>query len=247
MTKLNTIVRFLNREVKIKSIKDGSINGLQVKASSEIGKVGLATDACMDVFEKAKKLKCDLVIVHHGLFWKKQQKDMIFLIKKKVEFLKKNKISVYAAHLPLDKHLKHGNNSNLLRMLNVRPKEIFGEVGYLGYFEKYREVNSIVKELERKLKTKCKVWKFGKAKIKKIAIVSGYGATSIAEAVKKNVDLFIVGEASHGSYLSAKDGKLSMIIAGHYKTETFGVKALGNLLEKKFNLKTVFIDNPTGM
>jgi len=247
MTKLNSIVKFLNKELKIRKIKDESKNGLQVRASENINKVGLATDACMDVFEKARKLGCDLVIVHHGLFWKKQQKDMIFLVKKKVEFLKENKISVYAAHLPLDKHFKYGNNSNILRLLEVKPKEIFGEVGYLGYFKKPRSIDSIVKELENKLKIKCKVWKFGKTNIKKIAVVSGYGAPEIPEAIKKKVDLFIVGEASHGSYLHAKDGKLSMIIAGHYKTETVGVKALGPLLEKKFKLKTVFIDNPTGM
>jgi dinuclear metal center YbgI/SA1388 family protein len=246
MVKLNLIVKFLNKELKIKSIKDESINGLQVRASDNISKVGLATDACMDVFEKSKKLDCDLVIVHHGLFWKKR-KDIAGLIKKSITFLKKNKISVYATHLPLDKHFKYGNNSNLFRLLNVEPKEIFGGVGYLGYFEKPRSINSVAKELEKKLKTKCKLWKFGKTKIKKIAIVSGYGASEIPEAIKKKVDLFIVGEASHGSYLRAKDGKLSMIIAGHYKTETVGVKALGPLLEEKFKLKTVFIDNPTGM
>jgi dinuclear metal center YbgI/SA1388 family protein len=246
MVKLKVIVNFLNKELKIKSIKDASINGLQVRASNEINKVGLATDACMDVFEKAKRLGCDLIVVHHGIFWKKY-KEYANLIKKKVSFLKENKISVYAAHLPLDKHFKYGNNSNLFRMLNVEPKELFGGVGYLGYFEKPRSIDSIANELERKLKTKCKVWRFGKTKIKKIAIVSGHGATYIPEAVKKNVDLFIVGEASHGSYLRAKDGKLSMIIAGHYKTETIGVKEVGKLLEKKFKLKTVFIDNPTGM
>lgn len=245
MTSLNTIVKFLNREVKIKSIKDESINGLQVKASSEIDKVGLATDACMDVFVKAKKLGCDLVIVHHGLFWKKG-KDTAGLIKKSVNFLKKNKISVYAAHLPLDKHFKYGNNVLLFRMLNVKPKEIYDEVGYLGYL-KQRSLDSISKELEKKLKTKNRIWRFGGTRIRKMAIVSGYGGRSIDEAVKKKVDLLIVGEASHGSYLRAKEGKLSMIIAGHYKTETLGVKEVGKLLEKKFNLKTVFIDNPTGM
>lgn len=246
MVKLNTLVKFLNKELKIKSIKDESINGLQVRASENISKVGLATDACMDIFEKAKKLGCELIIVHHGIFWKKY-KEYTDLIKRKVRFLKKNKVSVYAAHLPLDKHFKYGNNSNLFRMLNVEPKELFGGVGYLGYFENPRSVDSVTKEFEKKLKTRCKVWKFGKTRIKKIAIVSGYGASEIPEAIKKKVDLFIVGEASHGSYLRAKDGKLSMIIAGHYKTETVGVKALGPLLEKKFKLKTVFIDNPTGM
>jgi dinuclear metal center YbgI/SA1388 family protein len=243
--KLNTLVKFLNKELKIKSIKDESINGLQVRASNEINKVGLATDACMDVFEKAKRLDCDLLIVHHGIFWK-NKKD-VGMNKKNVSFLKKNKISVYAAHLPLDKHAKYGNNIMLFEMLNANAKELFGRVGYLGYLEKIKDINSIKKELDKKLGTKCKVWKFGKSKIKKIAVVSGYGATEIPEAIKKDVDLFITGEASHGSYLRSKDGKITVLIAGHYKTETLGVKALGKLLKEKFNLETVFIDNPTGL
>lgn len=246
MTKLNTIVNFLNRELKIKSIKDASINGLQVRASTEIKKVGLSVDACMDVFVKAKNLRCDLVIVHHGLFWK-EAKGAEILTRPKVKFLKKNKVSLYAVHLPLDKHEKYGNSIILFKMLNIRPKEIFYEVGYLGYLKETRSINSVAKDLERKLDTRCKVWRFGKNKIKKIAIVSGGGGRSITEAVKKKVDLLVTGEISHGSYRLAKDARLSMITAGHYKTETVGVKEVGKLLEKKFKVKTVFIDNPTGM
>jgi dinuclear metal center YbgI/SA1388 family protein len=246
MTKLNSIVKFLNRELKIKSIKDESINGLQVRASDKIERVGLSVDACMDVFEKAKKLKCELIIVHHGLFWK-GVKGAEILTKPKVNFLKKNKVSLYAVHLPLDKHFKYGNNVMLFKMLNIKPKEIFYEVGYLGYLKRVRNINSIAKELESKLYARCKVWRLGKTKIKRIAIVSGSGGRSISEAVKKKVDLLITGEISHGSYRLAKDARLSMITAGHYKTETVGVKALRSLLEKKFKLKTVFIDNPTGM
>ena len=247
MTKLNSIVRFLNKELKIIKIRDNSKNGLQVRASENINKVGLATDACMDVFKKAKKLGCDLVIVHHGLFWKKQR-DVAGLIKRKVKFLKKNKISLYAVHLPLDKNKKYGNNIILFKLLNANPKRLFLGVGYFGYFKKSRNLNSITKELEKKIKTKCVVWKFGKKKIKKVAIVSGYGGgQDIPEAVKKGADVFITGEVSHGSYHRAKEGKINVIAAGHYKTETIGVKALGDLLKQKFNLKTVFIYSPTGM
>ena len=236
----------MNKELKIRKMKDTSKNGLQVRACENITKVGLATDACMDVFKKAKKLGCDLVVVHHGLFWKKQR-DVTGLVRKRVNFLKKNKISIYAAHLPLDKHRKYGHNAYLFRLLNAKPKRLFRGVGYLGYLKKTRNLNSIVKEIEKKLKTKCKVWKFGKRKIKKIAIVSGGGFIDIPEAIKKKVDLFITGETVSWMYYYVKEGKINVITAGHYKTETSGVKALGDLLKEKFDLKTVFIDMPTGM
>lgn len=246
MVKLNSIVRFLNKELKVRKIKDPwSKNGLQVKSSTEVKKVGLSVDACMDVFEKAKKSNCDLLIVHHGLL-KPKQKDTAGLIKSGMRFLKKNKISLYVSHLPLDKHKKYGNNSNILRMIGLEPKASFSEVGYLTY-SKNRNIDSIAKELGRKLKARCKIWRFGKSKIRKIAVNSGYGGSEVDIAIKIGADLLIVGELSHGSYLRAKDGKLNVILAGHYKTETIGVKNLGKLLNEKFGLKTVFIDNPTGM
>ncbi|MFH1473333.1 MAG: Nif3-like dinuclear metal center hexameric protein [Candidatus Aenigmatarchaeota archaeon] len=246
MAKINSIVRFLNKELKVKKIKDPWCkNGLQVKSSTEVKKIGLSVDACMDVFEKAKKLNCDLIIVHHGIL-KPKQKDTTGLIKKRMKFLKKNKISLYASHLPLDIHKKYGNNANILRMIGLEPKASFSEVGYLTY-SKGRSIDSIAKELGKKLKTRFKIWRFGKKRVRKIAVNSGYGGPEVSLAIKKGVDLLIVGELGHGPYLRAKEGKLNVILGGHYKTETVGIKILGNILEREFDLKTVFIDNPTGM
>jgi dinuclear metal center YbgI/SA1388 family protein len=245
-TRLNVVVRLLNKELEIKNIKDRSKNGLQVRASDKINKVGLATDACLDVFKKAKSLKCDLVIVHHGLFWK-GQKDTANIIKNRVSFLKKNHISLYAAHLPLDKSKKYGHNMHIFELLNGTPKGTFGSVGYLGNFKTSKSIYKIKKEVEVKLNTKCKLWKFGKTNIRKIAVVSGAGTSTIQEAIKKKVDLFITGELSSWNYYTAKEAKLNVLLAGHYKTETSGVKAVGQLLKRKLKLNSIFIDLPTGL
>lgn len=244
--KLTTIVKFLDKELKIKSIKDKCKNGLQVRGSGKVTKVGLSTDACMDVFEKAKKLGCDLVIVHHGLLWK-GEKDKAGIVKKRYSFLKKNKISLYASHLPLDKNKIYGNNTSILKLLGVKPVALFGEVGYFGYLKKPTGTEALARLSNKKLKTKSKILKFGKNKNKKIAVVSGYGGEDIPKAVKKNIDVYVTGEISHSSYHKVKEGKINLIAAGHYKTETVGVKNLGKLLENKFKVKSVFIDSPTGM
>ncbi|MFC1522201.1 Nif3-like dinuclear metal center hexameric protein, partial [Elusimicrobiota bacterium] len=97
MAKLNDIVKFLNKELKIRKIKDSSKNGLQFKAGKEINKAGFAVDACLSTFEKAAKAGCDLLVVHHGLLWKKKRGWL--LLKQRMRFLKKHKISLYAAHL----------------------------------------------------------------------------------------------------------------------------------------------------
>jgi dinuclear metal center YbgI/SA1388 family protein len=246
MAKLNDIVKFLNKELKVKSMKDEwSVNGLQVRGNPEVGKVAVAVDTCMEVFESARKMKCDMVIVHHGIL--KPKKKLTAIGKSRINFLKRNKISLYGSHLPLDKSLEYGNNSGILLKLGIKPIEAFNQIGYIGYLSDGRKVESIALELGRRLGTKCKIWSLGKPWARKVAVCSGYGGSAVDEAIEKKADVLITGEVSHNSYVDAKEGKLSVILAGHYKTETVGVMNIGELLEKKFNIKAVFIDNPTGM
>jgi len=250
MAKLSQIKNFLDKELKINKIKDSSKNGLQVKCKNEVNKIGFAVDGCLSTFELAKKAKVDLLIVHHGIKWKNQKYPK--LAKKREEFLKKNNISLYGAHLPLDAHYKYGNNIGLCKILDLVKTKKFGvyhgsKVGYKGIFNKPVTINYISNILNKELKTKSKIYPFGKQKIKSIAIVSGGGASSTEEVVKENIDCFLVGEIDLGTYNRAKDYKLNVITAGHYATETFGVKALMKPIKEKFNVQTIFIDNPTGV
>lgn len=246
MIKLNTIVRFLNKELKINKIKDSSRNGLQVKAKNNIKKIGFAVDGCLSTFEKAKKAKIDLLIVHHGIKWKPQKRPE--LNKKREIFLKKNKISLYGVHLPLDAHHKYGNNIGLANLLGLKNIKKFGryrgsKIGYMGKFEKAITLTAIANTLNKKLKTKSKIYSFDKKTIKTIGIVSGGGAEAIQEAVKERLDCFLTGEISLSSYHWANDMGLNMIVAGHYATETLGVKALMHLLKQRFDVETIFIEN----
>ena len=250
MAKLSSIKRFLDEELKIKKIKDSSKNGLQVKCGLEVNKIGFAVDGCLSTFEKAKKLKVDLLIVHHGVKWKNQKYPK--LAKKREEFLFKNNISLYGAHLPLDAHNKYGNNIELCRILDLVNVKKFGayhgsKIGYKGFFKKPLSLNYISSLLNKQLETKCSVYSFGKKKIKSIAVVSGGASSSTEEVVKEKLDCFLVGEIDQGTYCRIRDYKLSVITAGHYATETLGVKALMPLLKEKFNISTVFIDNKTGV
>ncbi len=250
MAKLNSITRFLNKELKIRAISDSSRNGLQVKVNKDIKKIGFAVDANLTTFQKAKKAKVDLLIVHHGLRWKGQKYKE--LTKKREDLLKKNKIALYGCHLPLDAHKKYGNNTKLCEILNLQKLKRFGKyhkstISFQGELKKPASIKSIANILNKKLKTKSNVYPFGKSKIKTIALCSGYGIELLEEAVKKGVDLFIVGEIDHNSYSRAKDYKINLIESGHYATETVGVKALMPLLKEKFNIQTIFIDNPTGL
>lgn len=246
--KLSTIVRTLNKELKVRSIKDDSKNGLQVKASKDINKIGFAVDASMETFEKAIKLGCDLLIVHHGLLWKPVKKEA--LLTKRLNYLKKNKLSLYASHLPLDMHPKLGNNAQLCELFDIKEKRKFGyyhgsAIGYVGKLKKTMTIKSFVKLVNQKLKTSSKTLLFGKIKVRTVGVVSGGGLAMLPEAIRKKVDVYLNGEVKHTFYHYVKEGNLNLIAAGHYATETCGLKAVKKNIEENFDVKTVFIDIPT--
>jgi len=249
MVLLKEIVEFLDGELGIKDVEDSSNNGLQVEGKKEIKKIAFAVDACMEVFEKAKDF--DMIIIHHGISWDDSLKYLTGINYSRVKFLIENNISLYAAHLPLDKHPKHGNNAEFCRIFGLKHIHGFGDyhkqmIGFAG--EKEIALKDFVKEINKKLNSSCKVFDFGKKQIKKIAVVSGNGGSSIVtEAVSKGFDCIVTGEAGHSSYHIAKEGNLNVIAAGHYATETLGVKALMNILKDKFDVEVKFIDAPTGL
>ncbi|MBA3064011.1 Nif3-like dinuclear metal center hexameric protein [Candidatus Woesearchaeota archaeon] len=248
MVLLKEIVEFLDGELGVKDVEDSSNNGLQVSGNKEIKKIAFAVDACMEVFEKAKDF--NMIIVHHGISWDDSLKHLTGINYSRVKFLVDNNISLYAAHLPLDKHPKHGNNAELCRIFGLKHIHGFGNyheqiIGFAG--EKEISLKEFVKEINKKLNIKCKVFDFGNEKIKNIGVVSGGGSSALNEAIEKSLDCFVTGEIPHHSYQLAKEGKINLIAAGHYSTETLGVKALMNILKEKFKVEVKFIDAPTGL
>lgn len=249
MFSLLKITHFLNKELGINKIPDTSKNGLQVNSNKEIKKIGFTVDASLEAFKKAKKLGCDLIIVHHGLLWKGKRKDD--LLKKRIGYLKKNKISLYAVHAPLDVHIKYGNNAELAKIIDAKNLKKFGlhhkvNWGYWGLV-KPTTLRKIAKKYNDKLGTSCFILNFGKAMIKKVGFCSGNAGFAIDEAKKKNLDLFVIGEIGHIDYHHVQELGLNLIELGHYKSEIVGVKALQELIKERFKINAVFIDIPTSL
>ncbi len=255
MVKLNNIVKYLNNYLEVKKIKDFCRNGLQIKGNKEVAKIAFTENASLDTFKIALKERADLIVVHHGILWKTKYKKgavAVKMTKNRMNFLLENNLSLYAVHLPLDSHRISGNNAQLLKLLGAKIKIGFAKfkgkpVGFIGEFKSPILAVKIVKILNKNLRTKCLALLFGPKKIKTIAVCSGGGGSAtFYEAIEKKVDLYLTGDISE-VYTSAKDVKFNVIFGGHYATETLGVKALMPLLQKKFKIKTVFIDDPTGL
>jgi dinuclear metal center YbgI/SA1388 family protein len=249
MVKLKQIILFLNEYLKHEKFpEDSSWNGLQVEGKEEVKKIAFGVTAGVDLFKKAKRKNADMIICHHGLFWKQANPIISGWQKDRVFFLLENKISFYTSHLPLDAHPACGNNIEILKILGAKVKDKFsyekGEnIGWIGECKPV-SLNEIVQKLKKSINSDCIVLDHGKKKIKNIAVVSGGAPYDVFEAIEKKVDLFITGDAADVREV-VKDAKINVIFAGHYATETTGIKALLKVVKDEFDVETFFVDVPT--
>ncbi|MCH8014418.1 MAG: Nif3-like dinuclear metal center hexameric protein [Candidatus Dadabacteria bacterium] len=252
MPTLKKIVGFLDKYLKIDDIQDSSWNGLQFEGGSKVEKIALAVDASAESFEKAAQENAELLIVHHGHFWQSHNPSISGWSKERVTLLYRNNLSLYACHLPLDRHKEVGNNAELLKLLGAPIKKEFlfhkgKNIGWIGERKRAISLSDIEQKLNDNLKTSCIVLPFGKNKIKTIAVCSGGGSYGgFYEALALNADLYITGDTAE-VYYTAQDAGMNVIFAGHHATETVGLKALSKVVNKKFKIETVFIDLPTGL
>ena len=250
--KLEKIVEYLNEYLEINEISDTSWNGLQYQGKDEVKKIIFAVDAGKETFNKALSLKADMIVVHHGHFWSNLNPSIKGWSKDRLDILFKNDISLYASHLPLDRHQEVGNNAQLLRLLDAEIISDFfihkgKNIGWIGELKKQKKLSEITELLNDKLKTDCKVLPFGNEIVKTVAVCSGGGGYSgFYEALQRGVDLYLTGDAVEVFY-TAKDSGLNIIFAGHHATETVGLIALARVVEEEFSVDCEFIDLPTGL
>jgi dinuclear metal center YbgI/SA1388 family protein len=246
------IVEFLDGYLRIGEIEDYGPQGLQVEAdNTEIGRVALAVDAAPQVIEAAAGWKADMLLVHHGILWRNVE-PIAGPLGRRVRLLLTNQINLYAAHLALDAHPEVGNNAVLAKMLGVEVQDWWCPqggvmIGVCGPVAAGTTLQALVSRVEERLQTTARVLAHGPADVRRVAIVSGFGADEVAAAKALGADTFLTGETSHAHYWAAADHGLNVIFAGHYATETVGVRALGQLLTERFGLATRFLDFPTRM
>jgi dinuclear metal center YbgI/SA1388 family protein len=252
MEKLSRVVGFLDTYLKIDSFDDSCWNGLQVQGRENVKKVLFAVDAGSETFALARKRGADMIVVHHGHFWVQTNPSIRDWAKKRLDTLIKNKMSLYACHIPLDAHATVGNNVLLLKMLGARVRGPFCTHGgktlsYWGELRKAVSMDELAARVSAKLNTACTLLAFGKKHVRTVGVMSGGGGRShYAEAVKLGLDAFLTGEATD-MFHDVRDERMNVIFAGHHATETLGVKELAAVLTRRLNLRTEFVDIPTGL
>ena len=231
---------------------DSSMNGFQVyQGIKTVKKVSFAVDASLETFQRAAEWKADVLFVHHGLFWG-YQIPVTGNHYERISFLTENNLSLYAAHLPLDMNPVIGNNYGIAFQLKLKDLQPFGsykgvKIGVSGIFEQEKDITEILTILDIDRNKVLGILPFGKKMISTVAIISGGATREITQAMEEEIDLFITGDLSHETYHTCKEGRINMISAGHYFTETFGPKLLAEKLKKDKTIETIFIDVPTGL
>lgn len=247
MTKLEDIVNLLDTTLRVKDVKDApvALNGLQVENNGEVHKVALAVDGSQRTLDAAVAAGADLLVLHHGLYWC-GLRPLTGWWKRKVETCLQANLAVYSAHLPLDVHPELGNNARLAQALGLQETQQELEYCLSGVFPgtveelraRYAEVTG--SKITGPMQTPDEP-------AGRVVICSGGGGPELYAVQKLGFRTFLTGEENHWVTYTAEDMGMNLFFAGHYATETFGVKALGELLSERFGLPVVFLDNPTGM
>jgi len=238
--------------IKSTSCKDVSNNGLQVEGGGSVDRVVFGVDACLELFERAGQIGAQYVIVHHGLSWRDSLKYLTRVNAQRVGALFRNGISLYAAHLPLDMHPEVGHNAQIakgLGLVNPEPRFEYGEalIGIAGNLPGPTFLPALVAKVDVLLDTSSTYWSFGPETVSRVGIVSGGGADGIEECIAAKADCLITGEVCHQHHHVAKECGVSLIAAGHYKSEVPGLLAVMERMQNQFELACEFIDIPTGL
>jgi len=248
---LESVLHFLDETLGTSAFPDydGAVNGLQVDGRSTVRRVGAAVDAGLPTIESAVARGVDLLLVHHGLFWE-GLRPLTGRRYRRIEPLIRGGVALYSSHLPLDAHPEYGNAACLIRALGLEPGGRFGHfrevpIGFTvetsGPREAFRDLVS------RTVNGPVRLIASGPAEVRRVGVVTGGGGSFIREAAEAGLDSLLTGEGAHHTFMDAHELGVNVFYAGHYATETWGVRALAAQLEANFGLPWEFLDFPSGL
>lgn len=244
---LDDLVHLLDTTLDNTAFRDASHNGLQIANNGHVTRVVAGVDANLKLMQAAAAYGADCIVCHHGLSWGNSLARVTGLNHRLLSFALEHNIAVYASHLPLDAHPRYGNNAQLcqaLDLVDLTPAFQYHDqtIGMIGYTGAPLTSQEFVERIRRHINPQPHFMPFGKTMVHKIGVVSGGAADLAAEADALGVDLFLTGETSLVGYTLAEHLELNLVFAGHYATETFGVRALAHLIQQKLGLPAELID-----
>lgn len=244
------IVGYCDELLQAPGWEDYGPNGLQVPGAAQVVKVATGVSAHRELLERAVASGAQLLLVHHGLFWDFQPRALSEQMAARLRVALDAGLSVAGYHLPLDAHSAIGNNAQLCDRLGFEPDPrpfatVKGRaIGVVGRSRDGIEVADLVRRVTATCRRQPLIFDAGPDPVRSIGIVSGAGASEIHSAVELGLDAFLTGEPAEHAMADAREGGLHFVAAGHYATETLGIRRLGELVAERYDLEHEFIDVP---
>jgi dinuclear metal center YbgI/SA1388 family protein len=238
------IVAFANELLGVEAFPEYGRPGLQVVGADEVTKLACGVSSSRELFERAGAAGAQLVLVHHGLFWRNEPLVVDRRLKGRLEALFAGNLTLVAYHLVLDAHPKLGNNALLAERLGAERVGEFAAIGAAAQFDKPVTIEELSARLRDATGREPLVFPEGPDLIERVAIVTGGGGTRLIEAAHEGYDALVTGEPEEPALHAARELGIHFLAGGHYATETFGVKALAARLADEFALDWEFLDLP---
>jgi len=246
------ITAYFDDLLQVDRFEDLGPNGLQVPGAEEVHTVVTGVSGQLELFERAAGREAQLVLVHHGILWDFHPRRIDGRQARRLKALLVHELSLLAYHLPLDAHPEHGNNALLADGLGCAKegREPFGRyrgqpIGVAARFPAEGiGIDELAERVARLTRREPLVLPYGPERVRTIGIVSGAAASSAEEAMARGLDAFLTGEPAEHVMADSREAGLHFVAAGHYATETFGIRRLGELAAARFGVEHTFEDIP---
>ncbi|MCK0107089.1 Nif3-like dinuclear metal center hexameric protein [Marinobacter sp. S0848L] len=242
MATRNEILAKINEWLQPENFQDYAPNGLQVEGKDEIQTIVSGVTASQALIDAAVKQNADMILVHHGYFWKGEDQAIRGMKKRRIKQLLENDINLVAYHLPLDDHPDYGNNRQLANVLGIQNPRPVGGLVWQGELFEPMTPEAFTQHIGSVLNRQPLHVGEGADLIKTVAWCTGGAQGFITKALELGVDAYISGEISEPTTHTARESGIHYYAAGHHATERYGAKALGEALAKEFGIEHQFID-----
>jgi len=235
------IVAYANELLEIERFPEFAPQGLQVVGAPEVTTIACGVSCSRELFERAVELGAELVLVHHGLFWRNEPLVVDARLRGRLEALFRGDASLVAYHLALDAHPTLGNNAQLAARVGATPVGPFEVVG-LGCTIDAVRVEDLAARVAGAVGRTPLVLRGDDREIRRLAVSTGAAGHDLVPAAHEGYDALLTGEPEEPSSATARELGIHLLAAGHYASEQFGVQALAAHLADRFELEWHFVE-----
>jgi dinuclear metal center YbgI/SA1388 family protein len=245
MAARDEIVTYANALLDVEKWPEFGMPGVQVLGAVEVSTLVCGVSSSRELFEQAEELGAEMVLVHHGLFWRNEPLVVDARLRGRLEALFRGDITLLAYHLALDAHPTLGNSAQLAARIGATPEGAFGGVG-LACRVDAMPIDELAGRVEVAVARTPLVLPYGPREVRRVAVSTGAAGYDLIRAAHEGFDALLTGEPEEPNYASARELGINLIAAGHHATERYGVQALAAHLAERFGLEWHYLeaDNP---